>query len=172
LLHASQGNNSLVTPTMLEKREATDCDVFQDPAVMLIIHVIKQAIDDYNLGKTSKCKDLGQYDNGKIDAKKKARAVVRRSEEARKFIYDGNGLEMLLNVSGLGMVLSVVKLRKMIEDNTSRIFHFEIRAGKPWSRTETFHSSDTPNFEYTLKPVKANRSYSSDGRWSNEDVTA
>lgn len=94
------------------------CDV-DNPVVQAFIGIVKQAVDDYRMGKMSKMRDH-----------QKMKEIQRAAESAKEFIYHPSGLELLLKVTHLHEMINLESLRRQIEVSSTqpRIVNFRNRS--------------------------------------------
>jgi hypothetical protein len=106
----------------IEEEEVSFDEYLKDPVVILMVHVIKQAIDDYREGrllggkKRLPCSRPGRQ-------LKRDCLIKQNAREARRFLF-GDGLKTYLKFAKLEDLINVEYIRNKIRSNTCRHFNF------------------------------------------------
>jgi len=108
--------------------EGHEYDMLEDPVVKLAVHVIKQAVDDYRLGKSCRIKDRKKYN-----------AVQSKALDAKKFLYESNGVAVWLRFARIDSLLDLRYLRQMTESSGHRAFNWHGRFRSLSNRVESIH---------------------------------
>jgi len=107
-----------------EPNEPEEHEALVDPCINILIHVIKQTADDYRFGKTCRIKDVRKY-----------RSVQFWARDAKEFIdRKEHGLADLWRIMTHDGDVHVDRLKRAIESSDERLFHFEKRLGRAYSR--------------------------------------